>query len=78
MNLRQETQFLMKKYNITANKNYGQNFLIDENVINSIVQASQISKDDLILEIGPGLGTLTACLLEKAGKVICIELDKKM
>ena len=78
MNLIQETKFIMKKYHITANKNFGQNFLIDENVVNSIVQTADISKDDVILEIGPGLGTLTSKLLEKAGKVICIELDKKM
>lgn len=78
MNLLQETKFLMKKYNITANKNYGQNFLTDETIIDSIVQASAISNDDLVIEIGPGLGTLTAALLEKAGKVICIELDPKM
>lgn len=78
MNLSQETHFIMKKYNITANKNYGQNFLIDENVVSGIVDSAEISKDDLVIEIGPGLGTLTACLLERAGKVICIELDKKM
>jgi len=78
MNIFEETKFLMKKYKITANKNFGQNFLIDKNVINSIIENSDISKDDLIIEIGPGLGTLTSYLLEKAGKVICIELDKKM
>lgn len=78
MNLNQETKFIMKKYNITANKNYGQNFLIDENVVNSIIKSAEISKEDLVIEIGPGLGTLTSALLEKAGKVICIELDSKM
>ena len=78
MNIIEETKFIMKKYNITANKNYGQNFLIDENVVNSIVDSAKISKDDFVIEIGPGLGTLTAALLENAGKVICIELDKKM
>ena len=78
MNLFEETKFIMKKYNITANKNYGQNFLIDEQAVDSIVKSAEISKDDFIIEIGPGLGTLTSKLLEKAGKVICIELDKKM
>ena len=78
MNLEQETKFMMKKYHITANKNYGQNFLIDENIVNSIVECANISKDDVVIEIGPGLGTLTSKLVEKAGKVICIELDKKM
>lgn len=74
----EETRFLMKKYNIKANKALGQNFLINENVLEKIVESSEIEKDDLVIEIGPGLGTLTKYLLEKAGKVICIELDKKM
>lgn len=78
MNLTQETHFIMNKYNITANKNFGQNFLIDENVVENIVTSSEVNKNDLVIEIGPGLGTLTSLLLEKAGKVICVELDKKM
>lgn len=78
MNLFEETKFLMKKYGITANKNYGQNFLVDENIVNSIVDSANITKNDLIIEIGPGLGTLSSALIEKAGKLICIELDKKM
>lgn len=78
MNLFQETKFIMNKYNITANKGYGQNFLVDENIVNSIVEKAEVCKDDLIIEIGPGLGTLTSLLIEKAGKVICIELDPKM
>lgn len=78
MNLEKETSFIMKKYNITANKNYGQNFLINENIVSSIVENAEVNKEDLIIEIGPGLGTLTALLLENAGKVICIELDPKM
>ncbi len=78
MNLIQETHFIMNKYNITANKNFGQNFLIDENVVENIVMSSEVNRNDLVIEIGPGLGTLTSLLLEKAGKVICVELDKKM
>ena len=78
MNLYEETKFLMKKYQISANKNLGQNFLIDENVIQNIVDSAQISQNDFVIEIGPGLGTLTSQLVEKAGKVIAIELDKKM
>ncbi len=74
----EDTQFIMKKYKIKANKSLGQNFLINQNVVDKIVESSQITKDDLVIEIGPGLGTLTKELLEKAGKVICIELDKKM
>ena len=77
-NLWNETEFIMKKYHIKANKNLGQNFLIDEQVIEKIVNASDIKKEDCIIEIGPGLGTLTKELLEKAGKVISVELDKKM
>ena len=78
MNIYEETKFLMKKYNISANKDLGQNFLIDDNVIENIVEAAEINEKDCVIEIGPGLGTLTSRLVEKAGKVIAIELDKKM
>ena len=77
-NILEETKFIMKKYNIKANKSLGQNFLISQEVVEKIVDCSQIKKEDLVIEIGPGLGTLTKYLLEKAGKVICIELDTKM
>ena len=77
-NLFEETRYILKKYGISANKSLGQNFLISENVVEKIVEGAQISKNDLIIEIGPGLGTLTKELLEKAGKVIAIELDKRM
>ena len=77
-NLWEETSFIMKKYHIKANKNLGQNFLIDEQAIEKILSSSEIGKEDCVIEIGPGLGTLTKELLEKAGKVISIELDKKM
>ena len=73
-----ETKFIMNKYNIKANKSLGQNFLINEEVVNKIVESSGINSEDLVIEIGPGLGTLTKFLLEKAKKVICIELDPKM
>lgn len=78
MNLIQETKFIMDKYGIHANKKLGQNFLIDENAVNKIVENAKISKCDLVIEIGPGLGTLTSRLLEKAGKVISVELDKNV
>lgn len=77
-NILEDTQFIMKKYKIRANKSLGQNFLINQNIVDKIVESSNVSKEDLVIEIGPGLGTLTKELLEKAGKVICIELDKKM
>lgn len=78
MNIYEDTKFIMKKYGITANKKLGQNFLIDDKAIDAIVDSSKISKEDLVIEIGPGLGTLTKPLLESAGKVICIELDTRM
>lgn len=78
MNLFEETKFLMKKYEITANKNLGQNFLIDESVIIDACDSANINKEDLVIEIGPGLGTLTKYILERAGKVICVELDERM
>lgn len=74
----EETKYILKKYGITANKSLGQNFLINEEAVKKIVEGAEISKEDLVIEIGPGLGTLTKELLEKAGKVIAIELDKRM
>ena len=73
-----ETKYLMKRYKIKANKKLGQNFLIDDNVLQDIANGADLQTDDLVIEIGPGLGSLTKLLLEKARKVICIELDKKM
>lgn len=78
VNLYADTQHIMKKYGISANKKLGQNFLIDENVVNAIIKGSYITKEDLVIEIGPGLGTLTSYLLKEAGKVIAIELDNRM
>ena len=73
-----ETIFIMKKYGIKANKALGQNFLINEKVIEETINTANITNQDLVIEIGPGLGTLTKYLLQKAGKVLCIEIDKKM
>ena len=77
-NIENETRFLLKKYNISANKSLGQNFLIDDTVVDGIVEAANVNSQDLVIEIGPGLGTLTSKLLEKAGKVVAIELDERM
>lgn len=77
-NILNETRNIMSKYKIRANKSLGQNFLINSEVVESIVNSSEITSEDMVIEIGPGLGTLTKYLLEKAGKVLCIELDKKM
>ena len=60
--LYEETKFLMKKYNIYANKNLGQNFLINEEVVDAIIKNSELTSEDLVIEIGPGLGTLTSRL----------------
>ena len=77
-NLYQETRFILNKYKMSANKSLGQNFLINEQIVSDIIEKSNITKQDMVIEIGPGLGTLTARLLEKAGKVVVIELDDKM
>lgn len=74
----EETMFILKKYNILANKNLGQNFLINDEVVNKIIESAEIEDDDLVIEIGPGLGTLTKEMLDKAKKVIAVELDKRM
>ena len=78
MNLREENFYLMKKYNIKAQKKYGQNFLINEEVLDKIIKSADIKKGDLVIEIGPGLGNLTKRLCEKAYKVIAIEIDENM
>lgn len=68
----------MKHYQITANKKLGQNFLVNENVVEKIIQTANITEEDLVIEIGPGLGTLTTRLLERSGKVLAVELDDHM
>lgn len=78
MNVLKETKFILDKYHIHANKNLGQNFLVDDETVAGIIEAADINKGDLVIEIGPGLGTITKELLERAGKVICIELDERM
>ena len=78
MSVLEETKYLMKKYKIKANKSLGQNFLIDDTVIEDIVSGANIGEDDMVIEIGPGLGSMTALLVERAKRVICVELDKKM
>ena len=78
MNIYEETQMILHKYKIQANKSLGQNFLIDNDVVEKIICSASISKEDLIIEIGPGLGVLTNRLLEEANNVIAVELDKRM
>lgn len=78
MTVYDETQLILHKYKIQANKSLGQNFLIDDNVIDGIIHNSNIDEHDLIIEIGPGLGVLTNRLLQEANNVIAVELDKRM
>ncbi|MBE5828783.1 MAG: 16S rRNA (adenine(1518)-N(6)/adenine(1519)-N(6))-dimethyltransferase RsmA [Butyrivibrio sp.] len=72
------TKEVLAKYNMSAKKKFGQNFLIDSHVLEGIVEAAGVSKDDLVLEIGPGIGSLTQYLAEAAGKVIAVEIDKTL
>ena len=72
------TNEILNKYNLSAQKRYGQNFLIDSNVLRKIVESAGVGKEDTVLEIGPGIGTLTQYLCEAAGNVICIEIDRQM
>lgn len=74
----EEIKKIFKKYNLAPNKLLGQNFLVDKAVLGKIVAAAEISEGDNILEIGPGLGTLTCALLEAGAKVLAIEKDKKL
>ncbi|MGL4606935.1 MAG: 16S rRNA (adenine(1518)-N(6)/adenine(1519)-N(6))-dimethyltransferase RsmA [Eubacteriaceae bacterium] len=69
---------ILKKHDLHFNKRFGQNFLIDENIVRKIVNAGGITESDLVLEIGPGIGTMTQLLSEGAGKVYAIEIDKKL
>ena len=68
----------LKSHNISAKKRYGQNFLIDRRVLERIIEGAGISKEDVVLEIGPGIGTLTQALCEAAGHVIAVEIDRDM
>ena len=78
MDLREETKAILNKYGLRANKKLGQNFLIEQEIINAIAQKAEISKEDVVIEIGPGIGSLTNALLAHAKKVIAIELDPNM
>lgn len=69
---------ILNKYHIVFQKKFGQNFLIDTHVLDKIIAAAQITKDDMVLEIGPGIGTMTQYLCENAGKVIAVEIDRTL
>lgn len=72
------TAAVLKKYGFHFQKRYGQNFLIDPHVLDKIMEGAGICKDDTVLEIGPGIGTMTQYLAEQAGKVIAVEIDDKL
>lgn len=74
----QNTIEVLQKYHFNFQKKFGQNFLIDTHVLEKIISAAGITKDDMVLEIGPGIGTMTQYLAEVAGKVIAVEIDKNL
>ena len=74
----QNTIEILKKYDFSFQKKFGQNFLIDTHVLDKIILAAGITKDDMVLEIGPGIGTMTQYLAEAAGKVVAVEIDKNL
>ena len=72
------TKEILDRFGFNFKKRYGQNFLIDENIVRKIVRVSGVSKDDTVLEIGPGIGTMTQILSEEAGSVLAVEIDNKL
>ena len=74
----QNTIEILQKYDFSFQKKFGQNFLIDTHVLDKIIRAADIDKEDMVLEIGPGIGTMTQYLAEAAGKVVAVEIDKNL
>ena len=74
----QNTIAVLQKYNFSFQKKFGQNFLIDTHVLDKIIRAAEITKDDYVLEIGPGIGTMTQYLANAARKVTAVEIDKSL
>ena len=72
------TLMILDKYHFTFQKKFGQNFLIDDHILTKIVDAAEITPDDLVLEIGPGIGTMTQYLAERAREVVAVEIDKAL
>lgn len=75
---RKNTADIIERHQFDFRKKFGQNFLIDNNILEKIIESAQITKDDCVLEIGPGIGTLTQRLAEEAGEVIAVEIDKNL
>lgn len=74
----QNTIAVLQKYNFAFQKKFGQNFLIDTHVLDKIIHSAEITSDDMVLEIGPGIGTMTQYLAQAAGKVVAVEIDKAL
>ena len=74
----QNTIEILQKYHFTFQKKFGQNFLIDTHVLDKIIRSAEITKEDMVLEIGPGIGTMTQYLAEAAGKVVAVEIDRNL
>ncbi len=72
------TKEIIEKYDFVFKKKFGQNFLIDTHVINKIINSAELNKDDLVIEIGPGIGSLTEEIVEQCGKLIAIEIDNNL
>ena len=69
---------VIQKYEFAFQKKFGQNFLIDTHVLDKIIRAAGVTKEDMVLEIGPGIGTMTQCLAEAAGRVVAVEIDSTL
>ena len=75
---RRNTAEIIQRYGFDFRKKYGQNFLVDSSILDKIVAAAELTKDDCVLEIGPGIGTLTQRLAEEAGEVVAVEIDREL
>ena len=69
---------IIQKYDFVFQKKFGQNFLIDPNILDKIIASANLTKDDFVLEIGPGIGTMTQYLAESAREVVAVEIDKAL
>ncbi len=74
----QNTIEVLQRHHFNFQKKYGQNFLIDTRVLDKIIRAAEITEEDCVLEIGPGIGTMTQCLAERAGEVVAVEIDRNL
>ena len=75
---KEEVRRILQENNVSVKKQYGQNFLLDENVLRNIITNANINKESFVIEIGPGLGFLTNYLSENANNVLCYEIDDEM